>query len=185
MKNLPDFKNRTYDKLTNAERIAMAERVAMDHCEYLKSQARNTAGFSFLDYWQNNIGKIELASASDSMRFYVYSDTMGLCLVDSSGALSSVKYNTKENICFINNVINPIGFNSPIVERLKKGMTIEEIEDKGIDVREYGNQLPNARGTKGKIGKPVDPNSRSQRIKRGEITFYEAYQKKPTSEDAL
>lgn len=181
---LPEFKNKTFDKLTNEEKLAMAERVAMEHYEYLKSHAQNTAGLSFLNYWQKHMSTVSNPSCSEYMKFYYYSDKHGLCVVDTTGALSTLRFNTKEVICFINNVVNPIPFKSPIVERLLQGHQIVQIEDEGIDARDYGNQLPNARGMKGvKKGKPVNPNSLAQRVKRGEITRYEAYQKKTASTD--
>lgn len=181
---LPEFKNKTFDKLTQEEKLAMAERVAMEHYEYLKAHAQNTAGLAFLNYWQKNMNTVSNVTCSDYMKFYYYSDKQGLSVVDSTGALSTLKFNTKEIICFINNVVNPIPFKSPIIERLLKGQTIVHIEDEGVDAREYGNQLPNSRGMRGvKKGKPVDPNSLSQRVKRGELTRYEAYQKKTASED--
>lgn len=176
---IPDFKNKRFTELNKEEKLAMAERVCMDAFGYFRATAPTTAGMSFVKYWMADIAKIEDPSESPYMSNYLYIEGQGLCVIDGDGTTESVKMNSKEVICFIQNVLNPIPFRSPIVDMLRRGSRIEDLKIKGILTDLYGDTLPTMKGMKGiKKGKPKNPNSLAQRIERGEITRYQAYQKK-------
>lgn len=176
---IPNFKHKIFTQLTKEEKLAMTERVCMDTFVYFKATAPTTAGMSFVKYWMDNITKIEDPSDSPYMSHYLYIEGQGLCVIDGDEKIESVKMNSKETICFVQNVINPIPFRSPIVDRLMRGDGVEDLRATGVHTDLYGDTLPTMKGMKGiKKGKPKDPNSLAQKIKRGEITRYQAYQKK-------
>lgn len=184
---IPEFKNKPFTDLNKEQKIAFTERVCMELFEYLKNVSPGTAGLNFAKFWMSNITTVSEPSTSSYLSFYIYVEGKGLC-VRGQDAIESVRYNVKECICFIQNVVNVIPFRSPIVDQLARGTLIKDMKEKGIVSDGYGEQLATVKGMKGmKKGKPVDPNSLAQRIKRGEITRYEAYQKKEfrNDDDAL
>lgn len=179
---IPDFKNKRFTELNKTEKVAFAERVCMDLCDYLKNVSPNTAGLNFARYWRDNITGAQ-PSMSQYLEFYIYVEGEGLCVTDGD-TIASVKTIPREVMNFIQNVVSSIPFRSPIADALARGTKLEEIKNRGIIDEGYSSPMATMKGTKGlKKGKPIDPNSKAQRIKRGELTRYSAYQKK--EDDAL
>jgi hypothetical protein len=183
-----NFKNKSYNTLTEDQKRDMVERVCMDHFDYLKGHGINTAGLAFIKYWRDNIQ--ELASPSDSHYLdpYFYMEGEGLCVADKETHFACVQFNTKEVVAFINNVVNDIPFRTPIIDALRSGATIADIKSRGVLADGYGNNLPNLKNMKGiRRGRKSKPDSLRQKILRGEISHYKAYQKKheASEDDAL
>lgn len=175
---LPEFKNKKYCDLNKAGKIAFVERVCMDMTQYLNSIGRNSKESSFIAYWKDAILKHPTPSNNACMNFYYYTEELSLSVMDCEGAISSLKYNILETVLFVHNVITAIPTRSHLIDRLIAGDHLIDIEDDGVGKVDV-LKVPTLHK---KSGKPVNPDSLAQRIKRGEITRYEAYQKNKNEE---
>lgn len=177
---VPSYKNKKYNDLTKEAQIAFIERVCMDNAEYFNEVlGRGSKEAIFINQWKDKVLKLEVPSSSSRMDHYIYSEDKGLCVVDKESSILSLKFNIQEILVFICNAVNEIPLRSNLIDRLIAGDTCTQIHDTGVEKIEV-LKLPKV---KRKTGRPGNPNSLRQKIKRGEITRYEAYQKKIASED--
>lgn len=185
MKMAFNFKDKFFNELSLADKIDFIDRVCMDHLAYLSGHSKKAQGSGFLGYWEKHIQNkdVEISNSPILSRFK-YSDKIGFHIVTLSGETICLKYNTAETYLFVYNCVNDFPLISPLVKLVEEGFSKEKIRKAGAYVEEYHKDL-RPTGMKKNIGRPPLKDSLRQKIKRGEITRYEAYQKKKLEEDSL
>lgn len=179
---IPDFKNKPFNELSNEQKVALLERVCMEHEEYLKKIARGSKNESFIKHWRDNALNLKAPSNSTSLDFYIYDEKEGFCIFDKARLLCPLTYMTEEVVIFVYNVVSPMPVKSQVVEHIMGGGSLSVLFDLGI--KPTGEMLgPSKALVRRKTGRPVNPDSRNQKVKRGELTHYKAFQKKNASEE--
>lgn len=179
---LPEFKNKPFNTLTNAEKIALIERVCMDLLEYLNLIGNQGREASFVKHWCNYIINHPAPSNSSLLDNYIYIEGSWLNVTDKRGATISLKYAVTEILAFIHNSISQVPVMTDLISRIEAGESAQSICDSGIESAKALEPIK-VKAPRKVTGRPKNPNSLAARIKRGEITRYEAYQKKTASED--
>lgn len=163
-------KNKAYKDMSVAEKIAFVEAVCMRACEHtVKSSSHIRLYFKF---WGEAILKM-IPSSSAYMDRYFYGVRDGvcvLCVLDDDGEKLDVSNNVKELRLFLFNATNEIPLQSPIVNLVKDGKKKLEIASTGINPKVYASDTDVR-------PKATDTMSKRQRVLRGELTRYEAYEK--------
>lgn len=165
-------KCKPYSKMTDEEKRAFVEAVCM-RAEEMSSKA--TSGVStknFFKYWSEQVLKLKPSDSKYLDRYFydVKDHVCALSIVTNDGELIDVSFNIKELKLFVYNVVNEVPLHSPIVQAARAGKSKQEIVDEGIDSLHYGST------TNVKTSKPRKDSLR-QKILRGELTRWEAYDK--------
>lgn len=170
-KSITSAKGKTWGEMNNEERIAFVEAVCMFGTDRMKacSLSRNTKHtFKFIG--QYVIGT--KMSESPYMNAYVYSTKAGspLAIECSDGQLIDLSNDMREIKIFVTNAIKEVPMESPIMNRVLSGKKKFEIISEALTEKQY-KHLEKPKGRK------PQKDSLRQRILRGEITRYEAYDK--------
>lgn len=179
---IPEFKGKPFNELTNEQKIALLERVCMEHLEYLQNFAKGSKNYLFLQHWRDNALNLKAPAASASLDNYIYDEKQGFCIFDKYGELCSLKYMTEEIVIFVYNVVSDVPVKSQIIEEVRDGVSLSILHDVGV--KPIGEMLgPSKALVKRRTGRPMNPNSKRQKVLEGKLTRYEAYQKKIESDD--
>lgn len=182
------YKDKPFLSLTDKEKRDLVDMAAMLHIDHMKSSGARSESFRFIQMVEKQNGHFPYVSSSTLLKDYIFHTKEGLCLVDKNGDKIPLKFDTAETAIFIHNAISIKSVRSPLVTMIQKGMTVQEINNLGIDLDDYPSKHTPP-GLTNSMGRRVNKNSLAQRILRGEITRYEAYQKakyyKKSGEDSL
>lgn len=179
-KAISSAKGKFYSKMSDEEKRAFVEAVCIRVEDMVLRSTSGSSTRNFFKYWGEQILKIT-PSASKYLDKYFYEVKDHVCalsIVTNDGELIDVSNNLKELKLFVYNVVNEVPLHSPIVENVKRGMSKQEIVDAGVDSLQYGS-TSNVKTSKAR------PDSLRQKILRGELTRYEAYEKPRKEKDKL
>lgn len=151
-------------------------------CSRTRDYLSNTtsSNIEYFHYWSERILNHNPLSDSPYMdRYYFGLDdkaVVSLYVMDDDGEFIDLSYNIKEVKLFVYNAFNEVPFHSPMVEAIRSGKKKFELVRDGLDSVKYGSL------TDSKVGKPRKDSLR-QKILRGELTRYEAYEKNKKKKD--
>jgi hypothetical protein len=176
MSAVQSAKGKLWSEMDDQERRAFVEAICLKAVHVAEvSSSTPTRSVAFFKLWADKILVFsKKLSESDYMKRYKYGwrdASPALLLEDNGGYELEVTYNLKELKLFVYNAINEVPFRSPIISYMDLGVTAEDIKRKGVDSTAYGSL------TDVKLGASKRKDSLRQRILRGEITRYEAYEK--------
>lgn len=169
MKEISSAKNKSWKEMTDKERRAFVEAVCMKAQDYsIRTESSNR---SFFKYWSINI-LVSPLSTSEYMNVYWYhvrDHQCILCILSSDGQLIDISNNMTEVKQFVHNAVSEVPNRSSIVDAVLSGKKKFELIRDGVVGTSYTGKI--------KKGRKPTKDSLRQKILRGEITRYEAYEK--------